>query len=55
MQPTWPNLTSPLDLANWPASTARQEALDVLLWLGAAMLRSGSTASRTHEAMRPSW
>jgi len=52
MQPTWPNLTSPLDLANWPASTARQEALDVLLWLGAAMLRSGSTASRTHEAMR---
>src|SRR5215470_11354830 len=49
---TWTNVASSLDRTNRTASVAPHDALDVLLWLGAAMLRAGNTASRTHERMQ---
>lgn len=47
--------TTVSDCINRPTQTtaaAPDDAIDVLLWLGAAMLRAGSTASRAHEGMR---
>jgi len=42
-------VTSVSDRQHQPTSTALTEAVDVLLWFGAVMLRAGNTAIRTRE------